>query len=296
MKYWIVLCSLLALGCQSQTTVSEWTTLFNGEDLNNWTIYLGRPDASMETEGLARDSSGGYTEVFGIGNDPLNVFSVVEEDGEPAIHVSGQVFGVMVTPDDYSDSHISIQFKWGEKKWAPRLDLPRDAGLLYHGFGEPGDVRDKWIPSQECQVQQGDCGDYWPVGEVTMQIPAEMDSSLGFFRYAPEATRQKMFFSRNMPERRVLKSPDNEYPHGQWNTIEVLTKGDSSIHIVNGEIVMRLFESRKVVNGVEEPLTSGKISLQSEGAELFYRDVKVRSIPDNMTMDEYWTRLSQKLR
>jgi hypothetical protein len=52
---------------------------------------------------------------------------------------------------------------------------------------------------------------------------------------------------------------------------------------------MRLYNSRKIVNGVVAPLTKGKITLQSEGAEVYYRNVgiKKQEIKDRLTI-WYW--------
>ena len=48
---------------------------------------------------------------------------------------------------------------------------------------------------------------------------------------------------------------------------------------MNGVVVMRLHGARRI-DGVDgpSPLTSGQISLQTEGAEVFYRDVMVQPI------------------
>ena len=66
--------------------------------------------------------------------------------------------------------------------------------------------------------------------------------------------------------------------HGEWNDVELITLGDSSIHIVNGKVVMRLFNSRNMID--KTPLTSGKIILQSEGAEVFYKDLYIKPITE----------------
>jgi hypothetical protein len=48
---------------------------------------------------------------------------------------------------------------------------------------------------------------------------------------------------------------------------------------VNGKTVMTLFHSRQPGDdGKDLPLTKGRIQLQSEGAEVFYRDIEIRSI------------------
>ncbi|MEN8788122.1 MAG: family 16 glycoside hydrolase, partial [Flavobacteriaceae bacterium] len=63
--------------------------------------------------------------------------------------------------------------------------------------------------------------------------------------------------------------------------VELICIGDSSIHIVNNKVVMRLYNSRKMSN--DKPLVSGKIMLQSEGAEVYYKDIYLKpisTIPD----------------
>jgi hypothetical protein len=50
---------------------------------------------------------------------------------------------------------------------------------------------------------------------------------------------------------------------------------------------MKVMNSRHIVNGEEVPLTKGKIQLQSEGAEIFYRNIELTPIPE--IPDEVWT-------
>ena len=77
---------------------------------------------------------------------------------------------------------------------------------------------------------------------------------------------------------RCVKDPDNEKPTGQWNLMEVITVGQTSVHIVNGKVVMVLENSRRKVDGKDGPLTKGKIQLQSEGAEIYYRNITIDPI------------------
>ena len=59
----------------------------------------------------------------------------------------------------------------------------------------------------------------------------------------------------------------------------------TNVHVVNGVVTMILQNSRHMVNGQEIPLTKGKIQIQSESAEVFYRAIKIRSIdqmPDHL--------------
>ncbi len=261
-------------------TKKKWKPLFNGKDFTGWIKYLGVPEPTSSVPGFTKDEKGKYTTDFGINNDPLEVYTIVQEDGSPAIKVSGEVFGTLITEDEYENYHLKLEFKWGQKKWPPRMHLPRDAGLLYHGFGKPGSIFKRWHSTQECQIQEGDTGDYWPIGGVTIDIPSVQTDTSKWWIYNSGAALRNYYFSNEMSERRCFKNPDNEKPYGQWNTVEIIVSGDSSIHIVNDKVVMRLYNSRKVVDGVSVPLSRGKISLQSEGAELYYRNIEIRKVND----------------
>jgi len=79
---------------------------------------------------------------------------------------------------------------------------------------------------------------------------------------------------------RIVKSPDNEKPTGEWNTIELYTVGQTSVHMVNGKVNLILTGSRHKVGDKEVPLTRGKIQIQSEGAEVYYRNISIRPISE----------------
>jgi hypothetical protein len=245
--------------------------LFNGKDFSGWVKHIGVPHKSLQLS-LPKDSMGNYMHAIGK-DDFLNVFSVVKEDGEPAIYVSGVVFGTIATEADYKNYHITLQYKWGDKKYAPRLHLPRDAGLLYHAGNNP--MQNKvWPLAQECQIQQGDCGDYWKIDKAMAQIPAVFQDSN--WVYAPGS--DYVWFGDEVKRPRCRKNPDNEKPHGEWNTVEVYTSGDSSLHMVNGKVVMHLKNLSVLENGIKKSMTSGRIVLQSEGAELYYRRIVLEPI------------------
>src|SRR5207248_5281874 len=60
-----------------------------------------------------------------------------------------------------------------------------------------------------------------------------------------------------------------------WNTVELVCVGEDAIHIVNGKVVMRLACPRRIDRARPEPITSGQLILQSEGAEVFYRAIEI---------------------
>ncbi|WP_211236749.1 family 16 glycoside hydrolase [Sporocytophaga myxococcoides] len=59
--------------------------------------------------------------------------------------------------------------------------------------------------------------------------------------------------------------------------MELITFGDKSLQIVNGKVVMALSNS-SYMDGILKPLTKGRIQLQSEAAEVFFKDIKIKPI------------------
>ena len=260
---------------------SSWTSLWNGKNLDGWTTWMRQPEPTSEVPGLKRDATGKYTEPIGSGRDPLEVFTVARNvDGRPAIRISGEVFGELRTKASFKDYHLRMQFKWGEKKWAPRdrAETARDSGLLYHVHAEPGAEGRTWARSVELQIQEHDVGDLYAVGSViAVRAKARAGTKPTVYDYDPKG--DWTFFSQIQGSSgRCVKQPDNEKPTGEWNTVELIAFGDDAIHIVNGTVVMRLHGPLRIDTEFPTPVTSGPIILQSEGAEIFYRDIQVRNI------------------
>ena len=67
----------------------------------------------------------------------------------------------------------------------------------------------------------------------------------------------------------MIKKKDNEKPTGEWNRIEVIANKGKCTHIVNGIVVN---EAESV------SLRSGRILIQSEGAEIFYRKIDIKEL------------------
>ena len=110
----------LILSFQSCKKEDGISYLFNGEDLTSWDTYLGVPQSVLDVPHLERDEAGKYIEAFGLNNDPLNVFAVVDEDGASAIRISGYVWGALITQSEYSNYHLHLEYKWGDEKHPPR--------------------------------------------------------------------------------------------------------------------------------------------------------------------------------
>jgi hypothetical protein len=257
--------------CNSKPTdsTSTWQNLFNDKDLSGWDTYLG---PAYDTIKNKFDS----LTVLGLNNDPDKVFSVVNEDGAPAMRISGSHNGGISTQQEFENYHLKLEFKWGKQKWHPRKDRKRDSGLLYHAVGAHGADFGFWMRSQELQIQEGDCGDYWGVAGGIMDIPAKGSEPE---KYVYDAAAPLLAFSGTSEHgRRCIKNPEAEKPTGEWNTIEIYCFGDTAVHMTNGVVNMILYHSRQAEGGKEIPLAKGKIQIQSEGAEVFYRNIQVEAI------------------
>jgi hypothetical protein len=255
-----------------------WRPLFNGRDLSGWDTFLARPDKSWDVPGMKRDDNGRYTEAIGLNRDPLHVFNIETVDGRPAIHITGQGFGVMTTRESFGNFHLRLQIKWGERKWGYKLHAPRDCGLLYFCHGEQGHDSGTWPRSVEFQIQEHDMGDLWAIAtRITVKARPETVNGRKLMLYDPAGPPVE-FWQKPPIGNRCVKLGDPEKPNGEWNTLDLICVNGDSIHIVNGHVVMRLHHAERLDGPAPAPLVAGQISLQTEGAEVYYRDVEVQPI------------------
>lgn len=173
--------------------------------------------------------------------------------------------------EKHNNFHLRVQIKWGEKRWGSCANARRDSGLLYFVHGEPGAMSGIRPRSIEFQIQEHDIGDLYPVGtQITVRARQEKTNT---WYYDPKG--EPTVFAKN---KRCVKLGDAEKPNGEWNTLDLICFNGDSIHAVNGKVLMRLTKAERAEGTSPEPLASGQISLQTEGAEVFYRDVEIKPI------------------
>jgi len=245
-----------------------WTSLFNGKDLAGWDTYLA-PDYDDNGKPITGKP-------LGLNNDPLKVFTVIKQDGESVIRISGQSWGAISTKKEYENYHLQLQFKWGTLQWGQKKKANKDSGLLYHSVGKFGADYGSWMRSQEFQIDQGNCGDYWGVAGGAADIPATKTAG-GPYVFDPSGTLTT-FREDSKTGRFCKKGTEAENPSDEWNTADLYCHGDTSIHIMNGKVVMILYRNKQIDGGKESRLVKGKIQIQSEGAEVYYKAIKIRQI------------------
>lgn len=276
-----LLCASLCLFANAALAADNapaWKPIFNGKNLTGWTVHYASktPDNAPPAASL-----------FEVVNGEIHVYRD-EAAG------SAQPNAYIITDADYQDYRLSLEYKWGEKKFAPRLEHVRDAGLLYHVHRA---IPSNWPASAEAQIQEGDTGDSWA---VSAQVTSFVDPKTG--RYAlPENGGVPHTVGKNGDFQRTRHGRVNEYPG--WNTLEVIVRGDRATHIVNGVVNMRVSDIKAWDEGSKSwvKLDHGKIALQAESAELFYRNIRVRpltkedDLPPEPKLTEVWFPVPSKV-
>jgi hypothetical protein len=74
-----------------------------------------------------------------------------------------------------------------------------------------------------------------------------------------------------------------EWELPEWNTVEVIAHGDTTVHLLNGHVVNQGLKVRyrdpKTDGSTTRPITRGRIALEIEAAELYFRNVEIRHLP-----------------
>ncbi|MBI1840365.1 MAG: DUF1080 domain-containing protein [Verrucomicrobia bacterium] len=264
----------------SSERAATWTSLFNGRDLAGWDVWLGPKSGGYHDPKTSKESP------LGLNNDPLHVFSVDREAGVPAIHVSGQVFGAITTREEFENFHLRIEYKWGTKKWPPRNEPQHypDSGALYWAIGPQGAGSYAWMRSVECNIMQKGVGQWWAVDGTYVDVEARkvVLEKEPWIPYRGEGPGEECHvYQKGLPlittGGGITSGIDPEKP-GEWNVCEVIAWGNVGLHLLNGQVSLALVNPRYTDNNIERPLNHGKIQLQSEGAEIFFRKVELRPI------------------
>ncbi|MFY0599629.1 MAG: DUF1080 domain-containing protein [Cyclobacteriaceae bacterium] len=255
----------------------DWTPLLD-KKLSQWDTYLSFAFTADYKGEVVKDENGNLVEPVGYNNDESEVFSIVKENKELILKVSGEIYGGIFTKQEYENYHLKLKVKWGAKKWPARKDKLMDSGILYHSIGECGvDYWRSWMISQEFQVMEGHMGDYWSIQDSKIDIRAYPHE--GNINAVASKNQPFLPFGKGERQYGFCKSDgDYESPAGEWTTLELVCFEGKSLHIVNGTVVMILQNSRYLDGEKTIPLTKGKILLQSEAAEVFYKDIAVKKL------------------
>ena len=153
----------------------------------------------------------------------------------------GRPAGYLITKkNDFENYVLTLLWRW--------TDRPGNNGVLVH-VTEPGALG-VWPKSLEVQLGHGNAGDFWVIG-TTIEVEN------------PEG--------RIEGRRHLNLTDDSEKPPGEWNEMEITCRGDEVIVKVNGDLVN---------HATNVSQSRGAIALQSEGAPIEYREIKLQKLEE----------------
>ncbi|MGH7131439.1 MAG: 3-keto-disaccharide hydrolase [Phycisphaerales bacterium] len=137
-------------------------------------------------------------------------------------------------------TNFVLKLQW---RFNPVTKRAGNSGVLLRMVGD----EKVWPKSVEAQLQSGSAGDFWNIDNVKMKTDAARTNG-----------------------RNTKKTHGAERPVGEWNEYEIIVNKGDVILKVNGEELNRATDVEEV---------PGYICLQSEGAEIQFRDIRIVPLP-----------------
>ena len=250
--------SLIFLAALPLTAVAgEWVSLFNGKNLDGWTVKIRHHE---------------------LGDNFANTFRV--NDGMMQVRYDSQKygdfnsrFGHIFYKTPFSNYRLRLEYRFvgdqvqGGPGWATR-----NSGIMVHGQDPKTMTKDQDFPvSIEVQLLGGDGANKRTTGNLcTPGTNVVMDGQL--------------------VRRHCTSSTSKTYHGEQWVKAEVEVRGGKVIrHIINGQKVLeyqqpqlddRDASAKKLIVDGKKLLTSGTISLQSESAPVDFRNIEIMELEE----------------
>lgn len=161
------------------------------------------------------------------------------QDG--VLHCTGVPTAVLRTTEEFENYELNLEWRW-----APGTE-GGNSGLLLH-CSTPR-YRGIWPRSIEAQLKSGAAAGFYLMGEgVELEINGDKERRTGSW---------------------IPRTRGAEEAIGEWNHMRVLCVGDRIGVWLNGVLANEGFEASE---------SRGAIALQSEGAEIHFRRVDLRSL------------------
>ena len=172
-----------------------------------------------------------------VGSPTTAIATVCTLGTDGVIAVAGKPVGYIATTATHSNFRLHAEWRWTEK--------PGNGGVLVHISSGPKDRA--WPLCYQIQLKNKAAGDLLPMAGATFAEP--LTSAPG------AATLIK-----------AHAAPDSEKPAGEWNSCDIICRGDTIEVSINGVAQNR-------VTGCS--LTRGTVGFQFEGAPFELREVSI---------------------
>jgi hypothetical protein len=216
-----MLSALIALAIQSK----EPTQLFDGKSLSGW-----------------------HMDVPALDDDPNGTKPFIVRDGN--LVSLGTPGGHLITDASFANYRLKIEYRFAGK--------PGNCGALVHA-STPRRLYGMFPQSLEVQMQSGDAGDFWCIGE-DVTVP-DMEARRG--------PRENWGVDGNKARRIRNLTDGSEKPLGEWNTMVIECWRDRVMVWVNGHLVN---------SGSHCTASKGQIAIQAEGTEVEFRRIELEML------------------
>ena len=261
MLLWILCLAALLLpltscneSAQAKGNAGEWVDLFNGKDLDGWTVKITNHDVGDNYKDTYRVEDG----ILKVAYDQYQKFN-----GE---------FGNLFYKTSFSHYILQVEYRFvgdqvpGGPAWAFR-----NSGVMIHSQSAESMGKDQKFPASiEVQTLGGDGTNKRSTGNLcTPGTNVVIDDKL--------------------VTTHCISSTSETYHGDQWVTLEIEVRGNDLIkHSVNGQTVMEYTQpqldpkdadAKKLIKDDNLMLDEGYIALQAESHPVEFRKVQIKVLP-----------------
>lgn len=251
----LLILATVLLSCSSKKE-NGWIQLFNGKDINDWTIKITGSDLGVN-----------YKNTFRVEDGLLRVRY------DEYSHFNGE-FGHLFYKHPYSHYKLRVEYRFtgeqvpGGEGWAFR-----NSGVMIHGQTPESMEKDQQFPTSiEVQLLGGNGVDE----RTTMNL-------------CTPGTNVVM--NGELITEHCTNSTSKTYHGDQWVTAEIEVCGDSIIkHIIDGQVVLQYNQpqlderdptyQKLLPSDGNKLLKGGSISLQAESHPVDFRKVELLNLGD----------------
>ncbi len=254
MKLKAALALSLVFSLSAQAADDEWKSLFNGRDLNGWTIKIAKHPLGEN-----------FNDTFRVEDGILKVYYDKWDKFD-------RQFGHLYTNQAYSNYILRLEYRITGK--APEDSPPwakLNSGVMIHSQSPLGMTLEQEFPaSMEFQ--------FLATGATAGKQTANVCTP-----------GTNLVMNGKFTEDHILDSRSKLYPLDQWVSVEVEVHGNQEvIHRINGEEVLRYTHpqldpkdesaQRLLAAGAPLQLSFGHIALQAESQPIWFRNIKIKQL------------------
>jgi len=248
----------LFCGCtneQGRSSDDGWVTLFNGKDLDDWTVKIAGYEVNENPGNIFRVKNG----MLAVSYDNFDKF-----DGQ---------YGHIFYKEKFSHYILRLDYRFiGEQLTGGAGWAFRNSGVMIHSQSPESMRVDQDFPvSIEVQILGGNGVDPRPTGNLcTPGTNVVIDGKL--------------------VTDHCINSSSKTYHGDQWVRLEVEVHGNEVIHhIINGEVVMEYNQpqldetdrdAKELLKTTDKMLSEGYICLQAESHPCEFKNIQIKLLEE----------------